>query len=444
MTKHYDDDELAKYVFDRDLVKDAESLEDHLDDCSLCRDKLATVKEIDDEMKNGETWEQVDSILGHPGRLDDIVRAHAAAEGEERRAAELLTPLLVSPLRFQNAAIEGDPAFRTAGAVRVLCSRAHNLHEENPQFSLDVATKAYTIASLLPNAKDRRFGAGVALRERANALRYLGRFDEALEALAKAEKMFVDSPGSDPFDRAIVWLIRATIFMENERLEEGRELAQSAAAVFSDYGDDFRRLSATMVEAACLLFSGAASEAALAYERVIQTSRETNQNRMLAAGLQNAANAYIAMGKHEQALAYCKEAFRLFDELRVPTERARSNWKFASALVCGGDFAEGIQRLQESRAELEQLGLTNDVALATLEWAEVRLAAGEVDGVADACRGIALEFRSAGMSRKAKIALAYLHEALRGGRATPAVVRHVRLYLENLPNRPRSVFTPLQ
>jgi hypothetical protein len=51
-------------------------------------------------------------------------------------------------------------------------------------------------------------------------------------------------------------------------------------------------------------------------------------------------------------------------------------------------------------------------------------------------------FESERMERNARLALAYLHEALAAGTATPSIVRYVRAYLEELPAAPDRVFTP--
>jgi tetratricopeptide (TPR) repeat protein len=440
---HYSDDDLTDYLFDRDLADDPGALEAHLGACAVCGEKLAQLRELETDLEAAETWQEVESFLGGPGRLDEIVGANQRMTEDERRAAAMLDPLLASPLTFRDADLQNDRRFHTSGVVRVLCSRAHHLHEERPQFSLVVATKAFNVALKLTDARERRFGAALSQRERANALRYLGRFPEALEALEKAEKLFTDSPGSDPFDVAVVWLIRATVFVECERLGDAFALARRSADIFHGYGDDDRELSAAMIEGGALLYSGAADEAAAAFERVVQIARRVRNEKMLASGLENAAISYIQAGDYETALDYNLQASSIFEQMGMSVEEARARWKFGSLLVARGELDEGIRCLEKSRNELLALGLTNDAALATLEWAEASLAIGQIEGVADACRGILLQFNSAGLLRNAKIAVAYLHEAFRTGTATPAVVRHVRTYLEQLPFHPSSFFSTL-
>jgi hypothetical protein len=109
-----------------------------------------------------------------------------------------------------------------------------------------------------------------------------------------------------------------------------------------------------------------------------------------------------------------------------------------------GDLAAGVRRLDVARHELKSLGMVSEHGLATLEWAEARLALEQPEGVAPACRAIVMRFESEGMMKNARLALAYVHHALAQGTATPALVRHVRLYLEALPSLPNEGFVPLR
>src|ERR1700692_1178767 len=113
---------------------------------------------------------------------------------------------------------------------------------------------------------------------------------------------------------------------------------------------------------------------------------------MLARALQNAATSYLAAQQPEKAGVRLTEAVSLFDALGLTTEHARSVWKLASVVVAEGHFSEGIAQLALARSELRGLGLTNDAALATLEWAEACLATDLPEGVADACSAILVEF----------------------------------------------------
>lgn len=444
MNVHYGDDELSAYALAPSLSADAEAIERHLADCGECSGRLEFIGALDNAFRDPETWATVDLLRTRPQRLDAAMAEYRRIEKEDAEAEALLAPLLKSPIRFHGANVDTDPRFHSAAVVRKLCLAAHSRHEKQPQFSLLITNAACRIALRLPKkGSERRSVLALAVRERANAFRYLGRFVEGLKSLDDAEKLFDQSPGTDPFDRAVVWYIRATIYIETERPAEGLNLARAAAVVFHDYGDRSRELSAVMAEAGCIYFSGLPGEAAEAFERVATIARDANDSHMLARALQNAGTSYLSAQQPEKAGTRLLEAVSLFDELGLTTEHARSMWKLASVLVAEGHLNEGIAQLAQAQSDLRRLGLTNDAALATLEWAEARLATDLPEGVADACRAILVEFQSEGMQRNAHVALAYLHEALGKGTATPNVVRQVRTYLEDLPSRPSFAFVPV-
>jgi tetratricopeptide (TPR) repeat protein len=441
MTRHYDDDELSEYAIAPSLDSAGKAIEQHVAGCAACRARLALIRELEAAFGSEEVWAAVDLLLIRPQRLEAARAEYLRIESESADAEALLKPLLKSPLRFRRAEIDTDSRFHTAAVVRNLCLAAHAHHEKQPQFSLEITNAACRIALQLPKSRtDRRAALALAVRERANAFRYLGRFAEGLKALDDAEKLFDQSPGTDPFDLAIVAYIRATIYVECGRAADGLPLAQAAALVFQDYGDLRRELAAVMVEAGCLMYGGHPAEAAEAFARVASIARASDQPEILARALQNAGGAYLAASRPELATPLLIDALALFDHLGLTTERTRSVWKLASARAAEGALQEAAEQLEGVRAQLTELGLTNDAALATLEWAEVRLAVGESSGVAERCAEIAVDFESEGMLRNARIALAYLQEALSTGAATPEVVRHIRAYLTELPNRPAAAF----
>jgi hypothetical protein len=105
--------------------------------------------------------------------------AVVARAKEDAEADALLAPLLKSPIRFRGANVDTDARFQTAAVVRNLCRAAHARHEKQPQFSLLITNAACRIALGLPKSnKERRPVLALAVRERANAFRYLGRFTE--------------------------------------------------------------------------------------------------------------------------------------------------------------------------------------------------------------------------------------------------------------------------
>lgn len=438
----YSKDELRAYDRDPAAAINGDAIDAHLSRCPDCRAEVPSLAEVEHGLRDPEVWRNVDSFLARPSQLADALKKKAAMERENAEAARLLTPLLQSPLRFEDACIAGDPRFHTAGTVRLLCSEAHARHDKRPKFSLELADAACAIASALPTADFRttRLCRARALRERANALRYLGRFTEALKALDEAEPLFEGSPGADPFDRAMVSYIRAVVLVNADRAAEALPIAQSAAETFFDYGEEEREASARLIEAGALYYMGRRSEAVVAFEAVIDIARRLDLTAILAYALHNVGVAYMELGDLDVAEDCYAEAVARYDELDAAAEKVRVEWALGSLAGARGELHRADTLLNRARAELRRAGLRNDHALATLEWVEVRLALSRSDGVVPACREILLQFENEGMMRNARMALAQLHQALAGQRATPDLVRQIRLYLRDLPHQPAVPF----
>jgi tetratricopeptide (TPR) repeat protein len=158
----------------------------------------------------------------------------------------------------------------------------------------------------------------------------------------------------------------------------------------------------------------------------------------------NAATSYTRLREYAKATAHYADAIAVIDDLDLPTESARLLWAMAALQIEQGSYEEGLAGLERSRVQLDQLGMANDAALATLDLVAGLLAAERPERVPQLCRVISVTFSSEGMMRNAKKALAYLNEAVSSGEATPETVRHIRAFLECLPVRPHEEFQQIQ
>jgi tetratricopeptide (TPR) repeat protein len=436
---HYDEETLAAYALDRALVDDSDALEAHLRECVTCRDEVEAAREFDALSRERETWDDIAAMRAQPPRLKEALAQRNAIVAEEMQAQRLLAPYLKSPLRLRNKKLANDRRFVTAGVVRMLCLAARGEHERRPRFSHALAVQACEIAARLdpPQAEC----AVQAYCERANALHYLGKFKEAERALDQTEALVRDTAVAD-FDLATIRYLRARLWSESERARDAIPLIRSAASTFGEYGDETRKLSALLVEGACYSMLNDHVTATEIFERIIALARRRGDVTFLARGVNNCAVSYAALRDFDRAAAYYAEAISLYEETGMLTEKTRAEWALAATIFARGDLAAGLDALDSARRDLAARGLTNDAALATLEWAEARLVAGLPAGVAKACARLVMSFESEGMERNARLALAYLHEALASGTATPDVVRHVRIYLEALPTAPARLFEP--
>jgi tetratricopeptide (TPR) repeat protein len=441
---HYTEDELSAYALRPDAIDDRDAVEQHVASCCDCRNTLEVIEAFDSALHDPLPWEMSESMPARreaPPALLDQARAIAAADA---RARELVMPLVDSAIRFRAACIEDDPRFHTLAVIRLLCKVANGMHERQPQFGLVLADAALNIIEKLPATLQAQSAwyAGTAWKERANALRYLGRFKEAEEALDRAEEAFESDDHVEPFDLAIVQYVRAVLYCKMERFEEAVSLGRSAAETFHVYGDTRRYLSALLAEAGG--YADRDREAVALLQRIIVLARSSGEIAILARALANAANSYTRLRNYDKAAEYYADAIAAMNDMELPTESARLLWAMGALNIEQGDYDNGIEGLERSRIQLQKLGMSNDAALATLDLVAGLLAAGQAERVPELCRAITLTFSSEGMMRNAKKALAYLTEAVTSGDATPESVRHVRAFLEHLPEHPHEEFQQIQ
>lgn len=442
---HYTEEELLLYVLRNPKPAERMAVETHTAECESCRGLLASIRAMDAALRDAATWAEADERPRKHARPQSLRDRTMTLERELAAARELVEPISDTAVRFAHARVTLQPAMQTVGGVRTLCALAETLRQRQPAFAVDVAEAAITLATKL-KAQRNPMGAGMlamALREQAAALCITGSFREADRAALRAEDCYGDDPFVNAHDLAMVWLVRANVCVETERLDQARVLAAGAATQFRSFGDTARALSADMIQGNALFFARDYRAAAEVYDAIAGTARNNADSLLLARAGLNAANAYEKLGDYVTAQEYYAESLALWDELGANTEKVRTEWGLASIKILAGEFQTGIAALYDVLREFEATGAINDAALVRLMLAEVLLATEQPEDVPDLVRDIVLTFSAEGMMKNANMALAYLREAVAAGEATPEVVRHVRIYLEDLPTRPDSVFTPI-
>jgi tetratricopeptide (TPR) repeat protein len=265
-----------------------------------------------------------------------------------------------------------------------------------------------------------------------NALRSIGRFEEALAALDRAAQIY--QPLGDERGLAAVAASRGSTFVSRSRFSEAMAAYDEAAKVFERIGDDralagvsvnranvlwalsryeqalaaydqaarvFERLgdesglAATMVGGGnCLLSVSRFEEALLAYDRAAAISERLGEGSRLADIAKNRGNALWNLNRHDEALTeYARAAQfyeRIGDEGRVASiAQNRGNvfnslGRFEEALAAYDQAAQVLERLGDDRrvgeivanrgAVLQFLGrheealAAQDKALQVFEW----------------------------------------------------------------------------
>ncbi|HEX8171958.1 MAG TPA: tetratricopeptide repeat protein [Thermoanaerobaculia bacterium] len=447
MTGHYDEATLQEYLDSPEDFAGREALERHVALCAACRDILDELRAFEAALASNAVWQLADSLASPepPPLIRELAELLAR---EDREAAEMLAPLVASPASFRRAHVSAQPTMRTAGVVRRLCDESRALRERQPMHALVVADAAIAIADQLltdryppPLIDELRGGAWL---ERANVLRYLGRHAEAFDALDISERVYARSPVS-VYSIAVVDYVRAVVSVESERLDDALRLARRSARVFRQFGEDERYVHAKMVEATVLFDQHRHAAARELFLSLAAVARSLGKPDTLARLYANVANCDLQLQDLASAEVYFARALSLYEALGLETERIRARWNIGCLRIAAGDVTDGVARLREARREFEELGARSDAALVALDLAEALLAGGDARDAAEAqalCTAALESFNAVGMTGHALAALAYLREAFDRGRATPALVRHVRQYLASAPDEHGKPFLP--
>ena len=443
MNGHYDEATLADYLDAPDSFADRDGLERHLAACRRCRELLDELKELEAALQSGELWNAAEALTRDTP--ESISALAAALRREEELAAQRLARIVDSPIMFRRANLAARAELHNAGAVRFLCTQSRALREKQPMHALTLADAAVALSDRLPGERypatmiaDLRGGAWL---ERANALRYLGRFAEALDALDIAENAYARTPVAT-FSLALVQYLRSVIFFETERLDEATRLARGAARVFRQFGEDERFIHAKIVEGGVLFHRNRFAEALDLFMSLVSAAKSLGDAATIARLYGNIANCYLGLQRRSDACGYFAQALSLYEALGFETEKIRTRWSLGRLMVNAGSVAEGVGRLREAKREFESLALTNEAAQVTLDIVDALLATGDTSEVARLCAGLVESFVAAGMTGNSLTALAYLREAVTTGRADRGLVEQVRAYLAGGPENTDRPFVP--
>lgn len=436
-SRHFDEEALYEYLDDPDAFRSRGELEAHVAQCAACRSTLEELREFESALSSSALWDFAEAVRRHREPPEEIRSMADRLAIEDADAGEFLTPILTSPAAFRRANVASSPELHTAGIVRRLSAVSAELREKQPMHALALADAAVAINEQLPRhrypdvllAEIR----GNAWIERANALRYLGRYPEALDALDIAEGAYEQTPVSI-FSIARVHYVRSVVYFKMERNEEAMQFARQSARVFRQFGESARFTHAKIVQGGVLFHLTRYREALDLFLSLIPVARELGDAETLARLYGNVANCYLALDDRSAASGYFAQAMSLYEALGMDTETIRTRWSLGRLLVHAGNVHDGVQRLRQAKEDFERLGATTDAALVTLDMVEALLATRDLRGAAELCTGLVESFTNVGMTGNALTALGFLSETIATGSATPTLVQQVRAYLEQSPD----------
>src|SRR5215210_5030476 len=191
MGEHIVHAELSLFAHDKLAVERErrEEIESHVANCAECGATFDFYSVAEEDLGDLAVWQP---IAGSTAAAMSAYAHQCAAE--DREADELLKDIFAKPRKAAVTNVRNQRKFHTGGVVRRLNAKAHEVVASEPLDALIFADMAQVVADLLPDdiypnnaVYELR---GTAAKERANALLRLAEFDDALEALDRAERAY--------------------------------------------------------------------------------------------------------------------------------------------------------------------------------------------------------------------------------------------------------------
>jgi tetratricopeptide (TPR) repeat protein len=413
----------------------------HLRMCAQCRDSHDALRLLYDLLRDPAVHLEARSPVK---RADErhIAQARAAASRMDADAAiaeNTMQELLRREVGDWACYLSNEAPLQTAALVRRIIKEARAEYERRPAHALAVLEVATFVANHLTDVFALASERAAVARERANALRFLGRYAEALEELDRAERLLLDLPVS-AFDLAFVAWSRATVLFYMTRYAESLSAVRNAIAVFRQFSDIPRVSEARMLEA-CILCEQGDVKTALHTWRELRAYFSSPEHATSRARVEaNIAECEMRLGHTAEARRHAMEAMDRYALLQNVTEGARARWIVAHAYLLDGELETAEVALTGVRSTFMSLGMRAEAAEVLLDLVQIDVQRLAWAHAAEIAAQAAAEFVAMQAPVHVASALAHLSDAVRKELATPALVQYVRGYVNEAERE--LAFTP--
>ena len=444
---HYTDENLIAMLEAGD--EEAIKRNPHLATCDTCRQSLDEYRAIVNVLGEQAAWDcqELKTPDPDPSTVATLRAFATSMHNEDEEAAAYVAALLEGPRETWMPRLRAHPEWRTAGVVRRLVGDAYAALTKLPLDGVEMTGLAIEIANHLVDATYPRDTVarlrGHAWREHAYGLFYIGDFKQSLAACDRAD-MELSRCVVDEYDRARVGVVRALSLRAFDRLPTASESAVQAAAVFRKHGD-ISRLVTAAVTAVQVQFKARDYISARHTLMSLKADAESRQDMALSALVSaNLGYCLRELGDVEGALREYQRAAFIHESNGAATELVRVRWNVAGLLATSGRIAEAIDLLSAVRSEFHRFAMHSEYIVVGLEITELLLVQNHVDAAEAVCREVAACIERAGLSTttRAITAVAYLQDVMKTRAATARHARHVRNYVEHLPEDPNLLFAP--
>jgi len=426
--RHLTTADLLAYINDNQDAADAAAVAVAVASCTTCAARLRELQDFERLVASEVPTTAADVPSSQPPRIMDVLRDADRVAREKRSAGLDFKVLIGEPVETWPAYLAAHPDAATEGLVRRVMEAAIEELDRNPKYALELLVAADSIAYGIDDKQGQFECHSEVWKNRANALRMLGRYEEALNATVTAER-FAEEVRTGAFMRAQIIYTRGTVLFKMGRFAETIKAAREASNRFAEYGDVKRVIHARNLEAIALTEQGETAEGLRVYLLIAQQLQQFDDPQMSARVRENIAVSHRRLGNYDEARAHALAAQEQYRELKADSEIIRIEWTLGLIDLLVGETQAGFERLRDAAAAFEALKMPADAGFVKLDLTEELLRVEEW-GEAGVVAGEAAEaFARTGAKLHLSKALSFLREAVQRRSATLELVRYVREYV---------------
>jgi tetratricopeptide (TPR) repeat protein len=397
----------------------------HIASCRTCRDRFTA-----DNIVNFDADRQRE-----PERMREFLETARRLERERSGVKDVVSRLLRTTPADEWSALASAPDLRSSAAVEQLVEEVRIRAERKPAEALTLAGVAVSVAEALPSPTYPRVVLAqlraTAWKERAQALRYVGKLDEALAAIDTAEERLSSFPATG-FDRALVLLTKARILHQLGRAEESYELLRECRQIFTEHGDQRMIICTGIMEASSLYDDDRAEEAQAVFTDLLPVARSSHDTESQARIENNLGYCATRLGDFRRANVHFSNGIALFHDVGALAEATRAERGAGRVLVSKGQVSAGLAYLREAQRAFSQNAMREDAVLCGLEIIEVLVERGDTEPAHELLDQLSKDVRASSLGEPAVAAVNRLQEALADGQEVGPRVRDVHAYLKSL------------
>lgn len=437
--RHYTMGDLLAYLDDNEEVVNVAAVAAAVASCAACAARLNELQAFALLVADRETWREVHPTTHNPPRITDVL-TEADRLARQKGAAEYdLAALMATPLETWPLYLAAHPSAATEALVRRIVDLAVAELERQPAESLALLDAADLVAGRVNDQNGQFECRSEVWKNRANALRILGRYEEALSATVMAER-FTEEIATGGFMLAQIIYTRGTVLFKMGRFAETIQTARDASKRFAEYGDVKRVIHARNLEAVALTEQGQTAEGLRVYLLIAHQLQQLDDPQMTARVTENIAVSHQHLGNYVEARTYAVAAQERYRALGAESEIIRADWTLGAIDLLVGETDAGLSRLRCAAASFEALGMLADAGFVKLALTEELLRIEQWDEAGTMAGQAAEAFARAGAKLHLSTALAFLRQAVQQRSATLELVQYVRDYVK--ADEEERVFAP--